>query len=106
MLELVRKGALHERYALLWLFAAAVIIGLAAWPRSLDWVAGRLGVHYAPSLLFLVAILFAYALLLHYSVVLSRMHARITRLAQEVALLRQALEQAASRENSTGGKHA
>ncbi|MEW5763156.1 MAG: DUF2304 domain-containing protein, partial [Bacillota bacterium] len=33
VLELVRKGALHERYALLWLFAAAVIIGLAAWPR-------------------------------------------------------------------------
>ena len=35
MLELVRRRRLLERYALLWLFSALVLLGLAVWRDAL-----------------------------------------------------------------------
>ncbi len=46
LLELVRRRRLLERYALLWLFSALVLLGLAVWRDLLGWVASALGVAY------------------------------------------------------------
>ncbi|MDH7578837.1 MAG: DUF2304 domain-containing protein [Bacillota bacterium] len=93
VLRLVRNGNLQERYALLWLFAALVIIVLALGPSLLDRLAGILKIYYPPSLLFFVAIMFCFVLLLHFSVVLSQLSRRVVRLTQEVALLRYELRE-------------
>lgn len=77
-----------ERYAILWLLVSVVVMGLAVWPQGLDHMAQELGVHYAPALLFLVSIIFCFSLLLHLSVAISRLRSQVTRLAQEVALLK------------------
>ena len=87
VLELIRTRRLRERYALLWLLTAGVLLTLSLWRSGLDTIAGLVGIHYAPSMLFAVAAVFAVVVLLHYSTVLSRLSDENAILAQRVALL-------------------
>jgi hypothetical protein len=91
--ELVRRRRLMERYALLWMFSAAVLLGLAVWKQLLEQVATAIGIYYAPSALFVIAFGFILVLLLHFSLVVSRLADQNKVLAQKVALLQQRLEQ-------------
>jgi len=45
-LELIRRRKLREEYALLWLFASAVLLLFAVFPRLLWIISDRLGVYY------------------------------------------------------------
>lgn len=87
ILELVRRRHLLERYAMLWLFAAAVLVGLAIWRNLLEVAAKAIGVYYAPSALFVIAFGFVLVLLLHFSVVVSRLTDQSKILSQHVGLL-------------------
>ena len=90
--ELVRRRRLMERYALLWLFSTVVLLGLALWKDLLQQVASAIGIFYAPSALFVVAFGFILAILLHFSLVISRMADQTKVLAQRVGLLQQRLD--------------
>jgi hypothetical protein len=87
VLELVRRKRLLERYALLWLFSSLVLLGLAVWRGALEEIADAIGVVYPPNALFLIAFLFILLLLLHFSVVVSRLADQTKVLAQRLALL-------------------
>ncbi|MDP9345676.1 MAG: DUF2304 domain-containing protein [Actinomycetota bacterium] len=87
--ELVRRRRLMERYALLWLFATAVLLGLAVWRGLLLEVASAIGIFYAPSALFAIAFGFVLVLLLHFSLVISRLADQNKVLAQRLGLLQQ-----------------
>ncbi|HEX2111907.1 MAG TPA: DUF2304 domain-containing protein [Gaiellaceae bacterium] len=87
VLELVRTRRLRERYALMWILTAAVLITLSLWRTGLDTIAGLVGIHYAPSALFAIAAVFIVLVLLHYSTVISRLSDENAVLAQRVALL-------------------
>ena len=76
-----------ERYALLWLFATAVLLGLAVWRGLLERVASAVGIFYAPSALFAVAFGFVLVLLLHFSLVISRLADQNKVLAQKLGML-------------------
>ncbi len=93
VVEAVRRSKLNSRYAILWLGAGVVLLGLSIYRPLLDWVARALGVSYPPSLLFLVAFLFLLSIVLHYSLVISSHRDSIRRLGQAVALLERALEE-------------
>ena len=90
--ELVRRRRLMERYALLWLFSTVVLFGLALWKHLLEEVASAIGIFYAPSALFVVAFGFILAILLHFSLVISRLAEQTKVLAQRVGLLQQRLD--------------
>lgn len=90
--ELVRRRRLMERYALLWLFSTVVLLGLALWKDLLQQVASAIGIFYAPSALFVVAFGFILVILLHFSLVISRMADQTKVLAQRVGLLQQRLD--------------
>jgi hypothetical protein len=92
VVEAIRRGRLKERYALLWLAAAGVMLLLAAWRSLLDRIAVFLGVLYGPSLLFLVALLFLFAIVLHFSLVVSEHRDKTRRLTQRLALLAHEVE--------------
>lgn len=94
VLELVRRRRLQERYALLWMGSALVLLALAAWRGALNTVAGALGIAYPPNALFLVAFGFILALLLHFSAAVSRLADQSKVLAQRMALLEERLERA------------
>jgi hypothetical protein len=90
--ELVRRRRLMERYALLWLFSAAVLLGLAVWKNLLERVASTIGIYYAPSALFVIAFGFILVLLLHFSLVISRLADQNKVLAQRMGMLQQRVD--------------
>ena len=87
VLELVRRRRLLERYALLWLLSALVLMALALWRGLLEEVAALVGIAYPPSALFVIAFGFILLLLLHFSIAVSRLSDQSKVLAQRVALL-------------------
>jgi hypothetical protein len=87
--ELVRRRRLMERYALLWLFSTAVLLGLAVWKDLLQRVASTVGIYYAPSALFVIAFGFVLAMLLHFSLVISRLADQNKVLAQRLGMLQE-----------------
>jgi len=96
--ELVRQRRLMERYALLWLFSTTVLLGLAVWKDLLDEVAHAIGIFYAPSALFVVAFGFILVLLLHFSLVISRLADQNKVLAQHVGRLQERVATLEARE--------
>ena len=90
VLELVRRRRLLERYALLWLLSAVVLLALASWRDGLEKVARTIGIVYPPNALFLIGIGFILLLLLHFSSAVSRLSDQTKVLAQRLALSRSA----------------
>jgi hypothetical protein len=85
--ELVRRRHLRERYALVWMGAALVLLILAVWQGLLTTVSRAVGIYYPPNALFVVAFGFLLLLLLHFSAAVSRLGDQTRVLAQRVALL-------------------
>jgi len=97
VIEAIRRANLNARYAILWLGAGGALLLFSAYRPLLDWSARLLGIAYPPSLLFGLAFVFALMIMLHYSLVISSHRDSIRRLAQTVALLERALEEARER---------
>jgi hypothetical protein len=91
--ELVRRRRLMERYALLWLVSTFILLALAAWRGLLEQVSSAIGIYYAPSALFVVALGFILVLLLHFSLVISRLADQNKVLAQRLSLMQQRLDE-------------
>ncbi|MFQ5627977.1 MAG: DUF2304 domain-containing protein [bacterium] len=85
--ELIRKGKLQEKYSLLWFGSTIILIVLSIWRDLLERIAAMLGVFYAPSALFLIAVFFGMLLALHFTIVISRLSEQNKKLAQELGLL-------------------
>ena len=93
VLELIRRGRLKERYSLLWLFSSLVLLILSLSRSLLEYFSRLIGIFYPPSLLFLIAFVFLLLITLHFSSVISGLSEKNKRLAQDIALLRKALEE-------------
>jgi len=91
VLEMVRRRRLMERYALLWLLSAIVLLALAIWSDALARISHAIGVIYPPNALFFIAIGFILLLLLHFSSAVSRLGHQSELLAQRQALLEERL---------------
>ncbi len=104
VLELVRSKRLLERYALLWIFSALVLLVLAASKSALERVSDTIGVFYPPTALFLIAFLFVMILLLHFSVAVSRLQDQSKVLAQRMALLEERQNESETRAAGRAGR--
>jgi hypothetical protein len=93
----VRQRRLLERYALLWLFSSFVLLALSVWRGALEELASAVGIFYAPSALFAVAFGFVLVLLLHFSLVISRLAEQTKVLAQRIGLLQHEVDELRSR---------
>ncbi|MGH2958450.1 MAG: DUF2304 domain-containing protein [Solirubrobacterales bacterium] len=83
--ELVRQRRLMEKYSLLWLFAALVLLLLSIFTGLLGWFSQLIGITTPSNALFGVAIGFATLMLLHFSVTISRVTDQNKVLAQKLA---------------------
>lgn len=83
--ELVRQRRLMERYSLLWLTAATVLLLLSIFTGVLGWFSQLIGIATPSNALFGVAIGFATLMLLHFSVTVSRLSDQNKVLAQKLA---------------------
>ena len=85
LLSLIRARRLNERYALLWLIAAVLVILFGLWPAALNALANVFGIAYPPSALFLLVGLILGLVLLDTAIVISKLVARASALAQHMA---------------------
>ncbi len=101
--HLLRGKQLREEYALLWLGIGGAFLVLSLWRDLLTRISHALGVAYPPAALFLILIMGVYLLLLHYSLVISKLADKNRELAQELGLLRLEFEalREADREEAT-----
>jgi hypothetical protein len=87
VIDLVRRRRLVERYALLWMLAAAFLVVLAVWNGGLNAIADVAGIKSPPNALFLLGLAVIFGLLLNFSIAFSRLSEETKILAQEVARL-------------------
>ena len=88
----IKRGKLREEYALVWTLSTFVLIVLSFWRSALDLLAELFGVYVPLNLIFTGAIFAILIYLLNLSVTVSKLQLQNRTLAQEVVLLREALE--------------
>lgn len=88
----VRQKKLKEAYSLLWLGIGVMLLFFSLWMNSLRIISSFIGIQYAPATLFLLLLGGVMLILFQYSLLLSRNQEKISRLAQEIALLKNELE--------------
>jgi hypothetical protein len=93
IISLVRNRRLSEEHSQLWLLTGIIQLVLSLVRPLLDILSRLIGVYYPPAALFLVGFGFTLLILMHFSVLVSDLTERNKRLAQEIALLKQELEE-------------
>lgn len=100
--EFIRKKILREEYAILWLLTSLFIAILSLWPQMVPLISKITGFYYITALLLVVTI-FLIALLMHFSIVISKikdvnkeliqrhglLELRIRQMEQKTALLKE-----------------
>jgi hypothetical protein len=86
--ELIRKKRLREEYAILWLFTGIVVLVFSLWPEFFlsQFFAKITGIFYLSAVV-VIAFLFLLLIVLHFSVVISKLSNQNKELTQRYALL-------------------
>jgi len=92
IVELIRKNRLLEKYSLLWILFGVILLVLSSTPFFIEKIAALVDIKYAPSVLFLFGMVYLIIYSLHITVVFSKQSQKITRLNQEIAILKEKLE--------------
>jgi len=87
ILETIRKRRLREQYALVWLLTGFLLLLFSLWRDLLDRVSALMGIYYPPSALLLMLTGLLVLILLSFSIVVSSLSIKLTRLSQKLALL-------------------
>lgn len=87
ILELLRRGILREKFAVLWLAVSTLLVVMAIFPGLLRGAADALGFELPANLLFFTGILFLLLVCVQLSYEVSLLEARTRRLAEDLALL-------------------
>lgn len=101
-IELVRRRYLRESYAMLWLMVSAILTVFALFPSMLAWISGLLHLYYLTTV-FLICFLFLVAIVMQYSVVLSRRAEENRQMVQRLAILQERIERLEGRMNDGAG---
>jgi hypothetical protein len=92
ILELVRRRRLREEYSWLWLLTGGLMVVLVVWQRLLLVITALIGAVSPITTLLLFSLLFLLAIVIHYSVIISRLTTQVKNLVQELALLSSELD--------------
>lgn len=84
---LIRRDLLHSRHATWWLVVAISIVLLGIFPTTIDWLATHLGVHYPPTLIFVLGMGFILIKVIAIDIHQSALERKVRRLAQRLAIL-------------------
>ncbi len=85
--ELVRRKKLKERFSILWLLFALLLVVFSLWNDLLENFSQLIGIYYAPAVLIPVIIFFGVVIFLYFSIVVTHQAEKIKTLAQKIALL-------------------
>ncbi len=88
IIELIRKKKLKEEYSLLWLFLGMVFFVISIWRNGLEVISNFIGISYAPAALFLILLLILFMIMIHFSIIISKLSDMIKTLTQELGILK------------------
>lgn len=88
MVHEIRKKRFSIKESFWWMIASLIMLVLAIFPYSIDWVAKKIGIEYPPSLLFVLCIIFLVLMNFRNSKRISEQQMKITELAQNLAILK------------------
>jgi hypothetical protein len=100
VLELVRRRRLRVEYASLWIGSGLALVVVILRYEILLWLTDVSGAVLPTSTVFFLATLFLGLLALHYSVQLTTLGRELKEVVQELALLREELEQSRPKDRS------
>jgi hypothetical protein len=92
VLELIRRRKLMERYSLLWLATALILLAMAVFTPLLGAISNAVGIATPSNALFAAAVAFLALLVLHFSTTISRLTDESKVLAQRLALAEERLQ--------------
>ena len=103
--ELIRKKRLREEYAILWLFTGGVVLLFSLWPEFFlsQFFVKFTGIFYLSAVV-LIAFSFLLLIVLHFSVVISKLTSQQKDLAQRYALLELELNELKRRDPASGNR--
>jgi hypothetical protein len=87
VINLVRRKYLKENYAIFWVVTCLVIGILPLLINYLDRVANAVGIYYPPAFLYLIATIMIFMLILHFSVIVSKLSEQNKSLIQDLGIL-------------------
>lgn len=93
ILKLIHNKKLREEFSLLWLFLGIILLILSVWRNSLEIIAVMLGIAYAPAALFLILIIVIISILIHFSLLITKLTDYVKNLVQEVGLLKMEVDE-------------
>jgi len=100
--RLIVKGKLREEYSIVWLICTGVLLIFSFWAEGLEVMSHIFGVYEPANLVFTGFIFIILVYLLHLSVVNSKLQRHMTKLTQELALMKEKAEsEKRTEENNT-----
>ncbi len=93
IVNMLRKEMIDLKYSFTWILSGICIIILAVKPEIAFSIAGLIGIIEPVNAIFLISIFFTIIITFSLTVALSRQSVRMRKLAQEVALLENALKE-------------
>ncbi len=92
VLNVIRKGKIMEKYALLWIYNLFCIISVAIFPIILFKLSSLLNVHYITTIL-VFFVLFFVTVLFYYSITLSSLTEQNKKISQELGIVKLELKE-------------
>jgi hypothetical protein len=96
--RMVVKGRLREEYSIIWLLFTGILVVFSFWEKGLLLVTNLFGIYLPANLVFTISIFIALVYLLHLSVVASKLQKQNKLLAQEMALMKNEMEELKKKE--------
>lgn len=87
IVNMVRKRALELKYALSWFIMLIGVGIIVCIPKTMDMLAAAMGIYSPVNMIFFIGFIFAIIIIFVLTMTLSRLSARVRRMAQIVAMM-------------------
>ncbi|MFH0948008.1 MAG: DUF2304 domain-containing protein [Elusimicrobiota bacterium] len=91
--ELVRRRKLNEEYSWLWMITGIALLILSVFPKFLLWITHLIGAMAPISTLFFFGVIFLLLIVLHFSIIISKLSNNIKTLSQKISILELEIKQ-------------
>lgn len=87
MIISIRKNKLSVSNSFIWIVFCIALIILSIFPKSLDWLAGLVGIEYPPALFLTIAVVILFIMNFIYSKKIELLNKKVIDLAQELSIV-------------------
>ena len=84
----IRKNKLDVTNSFVWIVFCIILLVLSIWPKSLDWLAGIIGVDYPPALFLTIACVVLFVMDFAQSKKITELQKKVIDLGQELSVVK------------------